>query len=194
MVSASELKPGMAIRLEGEPYKVIGVDSHAGGGKMGGVAHVKLRSLRTGSPREWRFRADERVEPLELDRQSMQFLYAEGGAVHFMSPATFDQVEFDGARLGPAAAYLVEGMVLPLEFLGGEPVGVVFPDLVELRVAETAPPFHTGGTENVWKEARLENGVTIMVPPFIAPNERIRVDVQAGSYVSRAKEERPKRP
>jgi elongation factor P len=54
-------------------------------------------------------------------------------------------------------------------------------------VAETAAPHHTPGTDNVWKQAKLDNGVTVMVPPFIAVGETIRVDVETGRYVERAK-------
>lgn len=66
-------------------------------------------------------------------------------------------------------------------------VGVTFPEVVEATVAETAPAAHVQGNENVWKPARLSNGVSIQVPPFIAPGERVRVDVASGRYVERAK-------
>lgn len=190
MLSASALRPGMVIRLEGTPYKVVAADYHAGGGKMGGVTHAKLRNLRTGTLREWRFRADEVLEPVELERRPMQFLYRDGNMAHFMNPETYEQVAVDDDALGRAADYLAEGMTLPVELLDGEPAGVVFPDVVEARVEETAPPVHSQGTDNVWKEAKLENGATIRVPPFIAPGEWIRVDVQAGAYVERAKGKR----
>lgn len=186
MASASDLRPGMAVRLGGEPYKVIAAESRLGGGKMGGVTHTRLRNLRTGTLRDWRFRLDEPVDPIDLDRQPMQFLYAEGSTSNFMNPTTFDQVAIENALLGKAAAYLTEGATLSVEFLDGEPVGVVFPDIVEVEVAETAPPSHTQGADNIWKEARLRNGVGVKVPPFIAPGEHVRVDVEAGTYVGRA--------
>lgn len=93
MLPASSLRPGMAIRLERDPHKVIAAEYHAGGGKMGGVTHAKLRNLRTGTLREWRFRADETVEPLELERQTMQFLYREGSVSYFMNPESFERVK-----------------------------------------------------------------------------------------------------
>ncbi|HWP99753.1 MAG TPA: elongation factor P [Vicinamibacterales bacterium] len=187
MTPASELRPGMAVRLEGTLYKVIAAESHGVGGKLGTVTHAKLRNLRTGAMREWRFRADELVETLEPERQVMQFLYSDGEAAHFMNPETFEQVAIELARLGRRAAFLADGMTVPVEFVEGQPVGVTLPDVVEVRVASTAPPSHTQGADNVWKEARLENGLTVMVPPFIAPGEVIRVDVESGAYVERAK-------
>jgi elongation factor P len=185
---ASELRPGMVIRLEGDLFKVVAATHHAGGGQMGGVTHAKLRNLRSGAIREWRFRADEAVEDVELDRQAMQFLYSDGETSYFMNTETFEQVGIENVRLGRAAAFLREEMVLPVEFFDGRPVGVAFPEVVEVRVAETAPPLRGVGTEgSVWKEARLENGLVVMVPPFIAPGEWIRIEVETGTYVERAK-------
>ena len=117
----------------------------------------------------------------------MQFLYAEGGVSYFMNPATFEQVAIDDGRLGRAAAWLKEEVTIPVEMFDGEPLGIVFPDIAEGRVRETAAPYHSPGTDNVWKEAMLENGVKVMVPPFIDVDEVIRVDVETGRYVERAK-------
>ena len=85
----------------------------------------------------------------------------------------------------PCRAYLSEGMLLPVELLEGVPLGVMFPEFVEARISETAPPTRSQGTDNVWKEARLENGARIMVPPFIAQGEVVKVDVEAARYVER---------
>jgi elongation factor P len=187
MLTGSELRAGMSIRLEGELYRVLLSTYHGGGGKMGGVTHAKLRNLRSGTLREWRFRADEAVDRVELEKQSLLFLYRDGGMSYFMNPESFEQVAVDDERLGPAGAFLAEGMVLPVEFHEGQPIGVVLPDVVEATVAATAPPFHAPGTDNVWKEATLDNGVSVMVPPFIAAGERIRVDVAGARYIERAR-------
>jgi len=187
MVVASELRSGMAIRVGGELYKVVTASYHAGGGQMGGVTHAKLRNLHTGAVREVRFRADETVEDVQLERRPMQVLYRDAEATHFMDSETFEQVSIDNERLGPAAAYLTEGSTVPVEFSEGQAVGVVFPDVVELQVVETAPPTRSVGNENVWKEARLENGLVILVPPFIASGEWVRVEVATSTYVERAK-------
>jgi elongation factor P len=187
MVQASDLRPGGAVRLEGGLYKVIAAEYRGGGGKMGGVAHAKLLNLATGTVRERRFRGDELLETVTPERQNMQYLYADGDVGYFMHPETFEQVSVEKARLGRAAAYLQEGTVVPVEFYDGEPTGIVFPDTVEVRIADTAPPQHTQGLDNVRKEATLENGMRILVPPFIGPGETIRVEVDTGAYMERAK-------
>ena len=192
MLVASQLRAGMAIRHEGHVFKVISAEYHPGQGKMGGVTHAKLRNLKTGSFRESRFRPDETIDQVDLDKQTMQYLYTDGDLSHFMHPETFEQIAITGELLGRAAPYLTEDMLLPVEFFEGTPIGVSFPDSIEARVADTAPPSHSHGTDNVWKEARLENGVQIMVPPFIAVGELIRVDVERGRYIERAKGDRRK--
>jgi len=190
MTTASELRPGMAVRVEGILYKVLAAEYHAGGGKMGGVTHAKLRNLATGTLTERRFRADEVVAAVEPERRTMQFLYADDRLAYFMNPQSFEQVEMEKEHLGRAAAWLREGASVPVEFCDGRPIAITFPDIVDGRVSDTAPPVHGQGLTNVWKQARLENGLTLMVPPFIAPGETIRVQVDTGTYLERAKVER----
>jgi len=187
MLPGSELRSGMAVRVEGVLYRIIGAEYHGGQGKMGGVTHAKLLNLDTGTMRERRFRADELVETVEPERQNMQFLYSDDDSSYFMHAETYEQVAVGNDRLGRAVSYLKEGMILPVEFFDGQPMSVSFPDIVEIKVADTAPPVHTQGNDNVWKEARLENRVKIMVPPFIAPGEMVRVEVASGKYLERAR-------
>jgi elongation factor P len=186
MVIASALRAGLAVRLEGALYKVVEVTNHAGQGKMGGSTHVKLRNLATATMREWRFHPEDAVEEIVPERQSLQFLYKDDTLCHFMNPETFEQVDIEHAQLGRAGSFLVEEMVVPVEFVDGSPIGIVMPDVVEVRVVDTAPPVRTHGGNNVWKEARLENGLKIMVPPFIAAGEAIRVEVERGIYMERS--------
>ena len=187
MRTGSELRARMILRVDGTLCRVVSADYHGGQGKMGGVMHAKLHDLQTGKERERRFRAEETVEDVQPEKQSLQFLYSEGTVSTFMNPRTYEQVAIDTARLGKAAAWLTEETVVPVEFVDGEPLGIVFPEIAEARVAETAAPYHTPGTDNVWKEATLDNGVEVMVPPFIDVGEVIRVDVETGRYVERAK-------
>ncbi|MFZ0797166.1 MAG: elongation factor P [Terriglobales bacterium] len=189
MVTASELREGIIIRVEGQIYKALEVESKAGAAKMGGVVKTKLINVRSGRLWEPHFRPQEKLEDLELERHMMEFLYAQGGTCSFMRPDTYEQVEVSDAILGPGAKFLQPGMELPVEFFAGEPISVVFPDVAEARVANTAAPSHSQ-QDSAWKEATLENGLVIRVPLFIAPGEIVRVDVRTGRYVERARTER----
>jgi len=189
MVIASDLRQGMVIRIEGQIYKVLEVESKAGAAKMGGVVKTKLINVRSGRFWEPHFRPQEKLEDLELERRMMEFLYAEGGACNFMRPDTYEQFEIPSAILGPGEKFLQPGMELLVEFFAGEPISVVLPDVAEARVADTAPPSHSQ-QDSAWKEATLDNGLAIRVPLFIAPGEIVRVNVATGRYMERARSER----
>jgi elongation factor P len=192
MVIASELKPGMVLRIEGEIYKVLEVEAKAGAAKMGGVVKTKLSNVRSGRLWEPHFRPQERLEDMELERHMMEFIFAEGESCTFMNPKTYEQVEIPGSILGLGQKFLQCGMELPVEFFHGEPISVVFPEIAEARVLSTAPPSHSQ-QDSAWKEAVLENGLPIRVPLFIAGGELVRVEVKTGRYIERARAEH-KRP
>jgi len=189
MIVASDLREGMAIRVEGQIYRVLEVESKAGAAKMGGVVKTKLINARSGRLWEPHFRPQEKLEDLELERRIMEFLYADGGNCSFMHPDTYEQVEVPAAIVGPGERFLQSGMELPVEFFEGEPISIVFPDVADARVATTAPPAHSQ-QDSAWKEAKLENGLAIRVPLFIAPGEIVRVEVKTGRYIERARTER----
>jgi elongation factor P len=186
MVTASQMRAGMAVRYEGQVYKVLIADYHPGQGKMGGVTHARLKNLSTGTLWEHSFRSDLKLEELVVEKQPMDFLYADGGQCCFMNPETYEQVEIPASLIGPQAGFLLPEMRVAIEFVEGRPVNVVFPDILELRVAETAPPVHQQ-QESVWKPARLDNGVEVMVPQFIKLGDLIRLDVTNLKYIDRAK-------
>jgi len=188
MVAATELREGTILRIEGQIYKVLEAEYKAGAAKMTGVVKTKLVNLRTGHMWEPHFRPMERLEDLELERRKMEFLYMESDTCTFMRSDTFEQIELARAILGFAANFLEPGMEVPVDFFEGEAIGVVFPDVVEARVAITAPPMHSS-LDSAWKEAKLENGLAIHVPLFIAPGEIVRVDVRTGRYVERVRTE-----
>src|SRR5574340_25176 len=176
----------MAVRIEGQVYKVLEVEVKAGGGQLGGVVKSKLRNVSSGRMWEPHFRPDERLEDLELERQTMEFLYSDADNCFFMNPQSFEQVEIPRAVLGPGERFLQPGMQIPVLFFDGRPISAVFPDVAEARVADTAPPIHSG-QDNTWKEATLENGLRIRVPLFVGPGEVIRVEAATGRYLERVR-------
>jgi len=186
MMNASQLRTGMAIRFEGQSYKVLHAEYHPGQGKMGGAAHVRLNNLSTGTIWEHSFRAELKLEVLPVERQSLDFLYADAGQCCFMNPETFEQMEIAASLIGPQASFLQPEMRLPVEFVEGRPVSVVFPDILDVRVADTTPPVHAQ-QDSTWKPARLDNGVEVMVPQFIKTGDLIRLDVANLKYMERAK-------
>ena len=186
MVLASQLRSGMAIRYERHIYKVLSSDYHPGQGKMGGVTHARLRNLTTNSLWEHSFRAELKLEEVPVEKQSLSFLYSDTDQFYFMNPESFEQIGIAAGVVGEQSKFLLPEMTLPVEFIEGQPVSIVFPDIIEVAVATTAPPAH-GQQDNTWKTARLENGINVMVPQFIKTGDVIRLDTATLKYVDRAK-------
>lgn len=185
MVLASQLRSGIAIVFEGQTYRVISADYHPGQGKMGGVCHTHLQNLGTGTLRDYSFRSELKLQEVSLDKQTLEFLYADGGQCCFMNPETYEQTEIAREVIGRRAELLVPGMKLAIEFLEGRPVNVVFPDVLELKVADTAPPLHQQADTN-FKTAKLENGIEVLVPQFVKTGDLIRLHVETMRYMARA--------
>jgi elongation factor P len=183
---AADLRAGIVLRFEGDFYRIVESSFHAGGGQLGGVVHSKLVNLRTRGTIDRRFRPDDRIDAIELDRARWQFVYADGDDLYFMNPDTYEQVPVARASLGAAAAFIRPGMDVAIESFEGRPLHVVLPDAIELRVVETAEPMHQRDT-NAMKSAQLENGMDVLVPLFIKTGDRIRIDTASGRYLERAR-------
>jgi elongation factor P len=153
---------------------------------MGGVTHARLRNVATGTVWEHSFRSDLKLEDVPVEKQGMDFLYADGGDCYFMNPETYEQVGIPENVIGAQAQFLRPEMRLPVEFVEGQPVSVVFPEIIEIRIADTAPPVHQQ-QDSTLKPAKLENGVQIMVPQFIKTGDAIRLDLVNLKYVDRVK-------
>ena len=186
MVIASHLRAGMAIRHEGQLYKVLIAEYHPGQGKMGGAAHCRLRNLTTGTFWEHSFRADLRLDEVAVEKTPMDYLYADTDGHCFMNPETFEQVTIPASLVGEQARLLLPEMRVHVEFVEGNPVAVAFPDVLEIRIADTTPPVHAQ-QDSTWKTAKLESGIEIMVPQFIKTGDLIRLDVANLKYMERAK-------
>ena len=153
---------------------------------MPGSVHSKLRHVLKGTFKELRFRPEERLEETQLEKHEMEFLYSDADSATFMNPRTYDQVSIPLEAIGPAAAFLQPEVKVPVEFYEGQPVSIVFPDSVEVKVQTTAQPVHQQ-QDNTYKSATLENGMELMVPHFIKPGETVRVEVATGKYMDRVR-------
>lgn len=188
MVNASDLRAGMIIKIDDEPFRVLESEFHIGQGKMPGSVHAKLRDVLKGTTRELRYRPEERLEEAVLEKREMEFLYSDPDSATFMNPQTFDQVSVPLETIGPGHTFLKTEMVVPIEFYNGQPVSVILPETVELTVQITSAPAHQQ-QDSTLKSAMLENGMEVMVPQFVAPGEVVRIDVSTGKYVERLRKD-----
>ena len=181
---ATQLRPGMIIRHDGELYAVHSVEHRTPGNKRAAMA-TKMRSLRSGSIIDYRFRAEDDIERAVFDEIEHEYLYADTEGYHFMNTETYEQIHLGSDLLGEAVYYLIPNTTVKLEFYEGKPIGVVLPDTVDLSVVETEPTVQKATASAVMKPAKLETGLTIQVPPFVNTGDKVKVDTSEARYVQR---------
>ncbi len=184
-INAVEIKPGNILEYEGGLWRAVKT-AHTQPGKGGAYMQVELKNLIDGRKNNIRFRSAESVEKVRLEQVDFQFLYADGDALTFMHKETFDQVTLDRDVLGDAAAFLTDGMDVVMETYEEKPLSVQLPSQMEAMVVEADAVVKGQTASSSYKPAILDNGVRVMVPPFIGAGTRIIVDVYAREYVKKA--------
>jgi elongation factor P len=175
------------IVYEGDPCRVIDFRHHTPG-NLRAMVQTKMKNLRNGSNFEHRFRADDAIEKAPMETHELEFLYQGGDTFHFMNLENYDQIEMDTETLGDHAPWMVPNMKIIAEYYDGRPIGIELPQSLTFEIVETSPVMKTATKTSSYKPAKLENGVTINVPEFIASGERVRVNPSTGEYLDRAKD------
>ncbi len=187
MISTNDFKTGQTILHEGNIYSVIEF-MHVKPGKGGAFVRTKLRNLRTGSVTDYTFNAGTKVERAQIDKNMMQYLYIDGDKHVFMNSETYEQIEIPQAQIEYELKYIFEGMSVEVMFYNNtEILGVSLPDKVVLEVKETVPGVKGDTKTNALKDAIMQTGLLVKVPMFIEEGEKLIVNTNDGSYVSRDK-------
>ena len=186
MIKASELRKGKLISFEGDLYTVH-ESRHVAKGNKGSYMQTKLRGIKSGNMIDMRFNVNDRIETPFLDTKPYEYLYREGSDYVLMDQETYDQIHVSEDVMGEAHLYLKGNETVMCSAVEGAIVSTELPNTVELTITDT-PPIVKGATAtNQSKDAELETGLKIKVPPFIAPGETVRVDTRTGEYLERAK-------
>lgn len=156
-------------------------------GKGGAFITVEMRDIRTGTKTNERWRTADTVEKCNVEEKDCTFLFADGDALTFMDQESFEQFNLAKDVLGESAAFLQDGMQVAVDFIEGSPVSVALPEKVTMLVVEADPVVKGQTASSSYKPAKLENGLKILVPPFIAEGEKIIVNTGDCTYVERAK-------
>ncbi len=179
------LSRGMWIRHQDHVYEVVDFNERHSG-KQKPTVHVALRDIRDNHPVDRTLDALVPIVEVDHARRTMQYLYAKGSSFAFMDSETFDEFDLPVAALSGREAFLSEGSEYPVTFLEGSPLAVGVPDIVSLKVANTASPSHgVGAASNITKEATMENGLELRVPLFVKTGDMIRVDTRNKSYAGK---------
>lgn len=185
MISVNDFKTGLTIGVDGNLFRVIEFQ-HVKPGKGAAFVRSKLRNLRNGNVTEKTFRAGEKVEKAQIDNRKMQYLYASGDQYSFMDMETYEQIELAESQLEYELKFLLENMEVQILSYESEILGVTLPNTVELTVAETEPGIKGDTASGGSKPAKMETGLVVNVPFFVNENDKLIINTEDGSYVSRA--------
>lgn len=184
MISVTNLKSGTIFEEQGQLFKVLSYE-HI---KMGrGSANIKVRvsNVRTGATLEKSFINGAKVNDVSVSKRDLQYLYKDSENAYFMDPVSFEQIGVPLKTVASDTYYLKEGESFNISFHGSEALSINLPPKMEFMVSETAPGVKGNSATNVFKEAILENGMSVKVPLFIKDGDKIRVDTRSGAYTER---------
>jgi len=182
---ANDLRKGMAIRYNGNPAIVLEVQ-HRTPGNLRAFVQAIIRYISTGKSADVRFGSTDKVELVDVSRQTLEFSYKDQQGFHFMDPETYETISLNEDLLAEAKDYLVENLKIEVLSIEGKPAQVEMPSSVTLKVTESAEGVRGDSANNVQKPATLETGKVIHVPLFIKEGEMIKIDTRTGNYMGRA--------
>ena len=185
-IQGNEIKPGMIIEFKGDHWTVLKAQ-HVKPGKGGAFNQVELKSVKKGTKLNERFRSSDTVERAILDDKKFNFLYEDENNCHFMEQTNFEQVQINKSLLGEKNKLLKENMEVNVQFHDDEPLSVDLPSSVELKIETTDAAIKGQTASSSYKPATLENGIKIMVPPFINSDYKIVLDTRTLEYVKKIK-------
>ncbi|MFL6530813.1 MAG: elongation factor P [Chthoniobacterales bacterium] len=185
MAAANDLRKGQAIKYNGNVAIVLELQ-HRTPGNLRAFVQAIIRYIGTGKSADVRFGSTDKVELVDVNRQTLEFSYKDNTGFHFMDPETYDTISLNENLLGEAKDYLVENLKVEVLSVEGKAVQVDLPSSVQLKVVESADGVRGDTASNVTKPAVLETGKTVNVPLFIKEGETIKIDTRTGAYMGRA--------
>ncbi len=187
MFSASNLRKGLKLQIDGEPYVIIEFE-FSKPGKGQALYRCKMRNMITGNQLVNTYRSNDKFEKADLEERNMQYLYNQGNEYHFMDTENYEQLFLNREQLGDNINYLMDNMEVQVLFFGTRPIDVSLPIFVNLTVTQ-ADPWARGDTSGTdTKPITVETGYQLQVPPFVEEGDKIQIDTRTGAYVPRVKE------
>jgi elongation factor P len=184
MINATQIRRGMLIKMDDEPYIVLKI-SHITPGKGRAFVQCVLRGLQTGLSKDVRFRSNDRVEETEIEAIEMEYIYNADNLYYFMDLQSYEQIPLDADLIAEATKFLQPNTKVKVEFYEGKPFGVILPKYVILKVIETQAYIKEATAQAQSKPAQLEGGHTCQVPPFVGVGDMIKINTETGEYLER---------
>lgn len=185
-ITVQDIRAGTAFLLDGQPY--IGLKyEHIKMGRGSATIKIKAKNLLNGSITEKSFINSAKVEAIDTYRKQMQYLYRDGSDFVFMDPGSYEQVQIGEVEVGDSGKYLKDGVLVNVLFWDQKPLWIELPPKMEFTIVETDPGVKGNSVSNLYKSAKLDNGMMTKVPLFIQQGEQVMIDTRDGSYSERVK-------
>ncbi|MBY0431383.1 MAG: elongation factor P [Rhodospirillales bacterium] len=186
-IQANTIRPGNILEHNGRQYAVLKIQLIQPG-KGGAFIQVEMRDIRSGNKTNERWRTADTVERLTVEEKECTFLFGDDSNLTFMDSQSYEQFPIPRDVVGEPAAFLQDGMPVTVDLVEGAPVSVTLPTTVTMLLVEADPVVKGQTAASSYKPGKLENGLRVMVPPFVEAGIRIVVNTADGSYVERAKD------
>ncbi len=187
MYTASDLRKGLKIEIDGEPYVVTDFQ-FSKPGKGQALYRTRMKNMVTGNAFEKTYRSNDKFKKAPLEERAMQYLYSQGDEYHFMDNQNYEQLSITADQLEDNVNFMVDNMDVHVLLFHGRPIGVTLPNSVVLEVTRADPwaKGDTSGTDT--KPVTVETGFALQVPPFVNEGDKIQIDTRTGQYSTRVKE------
>ncbi len=188
MLTYTDLKKGIKIILDNQPYEIIeAVSLFKGRGHS--VLQTKIKNLITGNAISRTFHPSDTFEEAEILKIKAKFLYSHREKFFFceeQNPAkrfslTEEQIGKPGNFLKPSQ--IAEGTIFK-----NKVVNISLPIKIYLKVIEAPPGIKGNRAESGTKIITLETKAKINAPLFIKEGDIIEVNTETGEYVRRTDE------
>lgn len=186
MYESGDLKKGLKIEIDGEPY-VVSQFQFVKPGKGQALYKCKLKNMVTGAQFERTFRSGDKFNEANLEQYEMEYLYAEGDKYCFMNTSNYTQEFLTSGQVGEARGLLKENTICQILFFEGRAIGLSLPNFIDLKVIKADPWVKGDTASGSTKPATLETGFVLQVPPFVEEGEIVRIDTRTGQYTERVK-------
>jgi elongation factor P len=186
MYETSEIRKGLKVKYDGEPY-IIADFEFVKPGKGNAFTRVRMKNLRSGRVLDRTFKTGEKLEEANFEERTCQYMYNDGEHWHFMDQANYEEIQVNAAAMGGSSDFLLENMEVTVLIYDGEPMSVEMPTFIVAQVTYAEPGVKGDTATGATKVAKLSTGAQVNVPLFINEGDWLKIDTRDGSYVERGK-------
>ena len=184
MYSASDLKKGLKIEIDGAPWQITEFE-FCKPGKGTALYRCRMKNMITGIGMEKTYRPTDKIDEPNIEEREMYYSYFDGQNCVFSDPTTYEEMSVDPAVLGDKAYFLIEESLCNFVIYNDEPIEITLPTFIEKEIVETEPGVRGDTATNVTKPAKIDNGFEIQVPLFINQGDIVKIDTRTGAYAER---------